>query len=182
MKEPATGLSRTNPGGSCGPLTRVCVVIALAFLAGCSGSGDSAVTSTSSTQPTVPVSLTVTRACMSAQIWGVSSDGTIGLGVVTRSPQPSSDQPSVLQFDMTSEEVDFIAYKGEDLINQLCGGSGQPSADRIKIVSGSGTLSLDALGPLPMGGRLTTTEVVLADGTIIAPMDLKATCIGCFPS
>ena len=112
----------------------------------------------------------------------MSSDGAIGVGVVTRGFQPSSDQPSVLKFDVTSDKVDFIAYKGKDLINQLCGPSGIPTAERIEIVSGSGTLALDALGPLPMGGRLTTTELVLADGTVIAPMDLVATCIGCFPS
>jgi len=118
---------------------------------------------------------------MSAEVWGVSSDGTLGLGAVTRSSQPSSDQPSVLRFDTASEEVDFIAYRGEDLINQLCGGRAKPVAERIEIISGSGTLALDALGPIPMSGRLTTTEVVLADGTVIAPMNLTADCIGCFP-
>lgn len=163
-----------------GQVTRLSVAVAVVLFAACSGSGGHAITST--TQPAAPVKLTVTRACMSAEIWGVSSDGTIALGVVTTSSQPSSDQPSVIQFDTSSDAVEFIAYKGKDLINQLCGGTGQPAADRITIVSGSGTLVLDALGPLPMGGRLTTTEVVLEDGTVIAQMDLEGNCIGCFPS
>ena len=163
-----------------GQVTRLSVAVAVVLFAACSGSGGHAITST--TRPAAPVKLTVTRACMSAEVWGVSSDGTLGLGAVTRSSQPSSDQPSVLRFDTTSEEVDFIAYRGEDLINHLCGGRAQPVAERIEIISGSGTLALDALGPIPMSGRLTTTEVVLADGTVIAPMDLTADCIGCFPS
>jgi hypothetical protein len=162
------------------PVTWLCVAVAAVLFVACSGSGGNAATPT--TRPAAPVTLTAGRACMSAEVWGVSSDGTIGLGVVTTSSQPSSDQPSVIHFDASSDAVDFIAYKGEDLNNQLCGGSGQPTAERIAIVSGSGTLALDALGPLPMGGRLTTTEVVLSDGTVIAPMDLTANCIGCFPS
>ena len=128
------------------------------------------------------VTLGVTRDCRNAEVWGVSSDGTIGVGVVTRESQPWSDQATHIDFDGTSDEVDLIAYRGDDLTNQLCGSSGVPTAARLKVVSGSGTLALDALGPIPMGGRLTTTELVLEDGTIVAPMDLTATCIGCFPT
>ncbi len=161
-------------------MVRASVAAAAVLFVACSGSGGNA--SSSTTRLAEPVRLTVARACMTAEVWGVSPDGTIGLGVVTKSSQPSSDQPSVIQFDASSDEVDFIAYKGKDLINQLCGGTGQPTADRITIVRGSGTLALDPLGPLPMGSRLTTTEVLLADGTVIAPLDIEGNCIGCFPT
>ena len=163
-----------------------CIGVAISFFAGCSGSrtsNDSGGTIPSSAPPrTLPVTLEVSRNCRNAEVWGVSSDGTIGVGVVTRESQPSSDQASAIDFDATSGTVDFIAYRGTDLTNQLCGPSGKPNAARIKVVSGSGTLALDALGPIPMGGRLTTTELVLEDGTVVAPMDLMATCIGCFPT
>ena len=169
-----------------GPIASACIGVALAFLAGCSGSStgsDGGVTNPSSAPPrTQPVTLNVSRNCRNAEVWGVSSDGTIGVRVVTRESQPSSDQASVIDFDATSATVDFIAYRGTDLTNQLCGPSGKPNAARLKVVSGSGRLALDALGPIPMGGRLTTTELDLEDGTVVAPMDLTATCIGCFPT
>jgi hypothetical protein len=152
---------------------------------GCDDGGScSSVTAGASSAPqsTEAVTLSLSLGCRTAEVWGVSPDRTIGVGVVTRDSQPSSAQATEIDFDTTSDEVEFIAYRGTDVTSQLCGASGTPTATRLEIVSGSGTLALDALGPIPMGGRLTTTELVLDDGTVIAPMDVTATCIGCFPS
>jgi hypothetical protein len=147
------------------------------------GASCSSVTVASSAPPsTEAVTLSLALDCRTAEVWGVSPDRTIAVGVVTRDSQPSSARPTEIDFDTTSDEVEFVAYRGTDVTSQLCGASGTPTATRLEIVSGSGTLALDALGPIPMGGRLTTTALVLDDGTVIAPMDVTATCIGCFPS
>lgn len=83
-------------------------------------------------------------------------------------------------YPLTSSQL--TAYEGSGIALQLCSGTGEPDAEQIDVVSGTATLTLDPLGSIPMRGRLTTTALVLSDGTTILPIDVTATCVGCFPT
>lgn len=124
------------------------------------------------------LSLTVPRNCMSAEVWAVAPDDSLGVGVVVSAEQRSATEPTL--YSLTSSQ--FIAYGGSGIAGQLCSGTGEPDAETLHVVSGSGTLTLDPLGPIPMRGRLVTTELVLDDGTTVSAIDIAATCIGCFPT
>ena len=102
-----------------------------------------------------------------------------GVGVIVDAEQRLASEPSV--FTVAAHQL--VAFRGTGLAEQVCSGTGTlPNSEQLDVVSGSGTLTLDPLGVSPATGRFQTGELVLEDGTVIAPIDVNATCVGCFPT
>ena len=123
------------------------------------------------------IDLPVAQSCMS-EVWAVSTDGSIAIGVRFDPAEQSTTGPTVLSLAPSG----LVVVRGIALAQQLCSGAGTLPASGIAVVSGSGTLSLDPPGPFPLLGVLTTGELMLSDGSVISPIHAEASCLGCFPS
>ena len=141
----------------------------------------------STTEPTketvVPgsaVTLSVGRDCYSAHVWAFAADDTLGVGVIVDAEE-ARPAPEPIVFTVAAHQL--VAFRGTGLAEQVCSGTGTfPNSEQLDVVSGSGTLTLDPPGFTPGTGRFQTGELVLDDGTVIAPIEVTATCVGCFPT
>ena len=167
---------------------RITAVLALICgLTACSGDSSGSPTSSSVASvsttlpkaPDAPVSLTIELSCLNTQVFVLSADQTLAFGLIAE-----ATGPGVMKFDSSSSNVELMAYRGADVRGGACSGGeeSRPTGERLKVTSGSGTLTLDDTAVAGKGDRLTTTELLLSDGTIIAPIDMALSCAGCFPT
>ena len=139
-----------------------------------------AAASTPASTPTnAPVALTLELSCLNTHVFVMSADRTLALGLVAHATGPGT-----FQFDASSPNVELMAYRGAEVRGDACNGAAdsRPSGERLTVTSGSGKLTLDATPISGSGDHLTTTELRLSDGTIIAPIDVALSCAGCLPS
>jgi len=125
------------------------------------------------------MALTVELSCLNTHVFILSDDQTLAVGLVV-----NATGPTVIHFDGSTPNVEFVAYRGVQIRGEACLGpaNARPSGERLEITSGSGTLTLDATDISGDGDRFTTTELHLSDGTIITPIDIRLGCAGCLPS
>ena len=164
-------------------------IAAICALTACSDGGAADVSTTSSSASLSPttassataasVSLTVELSCLNTHVFVMSADETMAVGLIA-----DASGPGTIQFDASSSNVEFMAYRGSAIRGAACdgGADSRPSGEPLKITSGSGTLTLDSTTISGTGDHLTTTELRLSDGTIVAPIDIALSCAGCFPS
>ena len=125
-----------------------------------------------------PIAMPTVRACRNVEIWAFNTSDTVGVGVVLN----ADNRSGTVSTTYTLTASDFTAYRGTGLAQQFCSPSGTSQLQQLHVIAGTGTLILDPLGPIPMNGQLTTTDLRLSDGTTVAALHVKASCVRCLPS
>ena len=179
------------------------LVVVLADGCGSGGSGGSGGSSSSKGSSTGAVATTVARqadveltegdACGDAYFWASTPAGDVAVEVTVEAFDRSTEEPTTIPVDVTSDDVVVRVLRGTNLPRNFCNDvldtEAEPTSEQ-DATAGTGEIVLQAretdgnfgcaASDVEPNGTLHLAGLVAEDGTTFAPIDVETNSIGCY--